>query len=157
MRDVLYLWSWWMSWDNTRTCIECQCPFWPVLGFLRPVLCRDSCFECNLWSSCRLQNPTDEGPLFLFETCCPVITRGNGFSKTNRTYYQTNLKLKQKSNCVKLINLIKKCLTITITITSTVHVRLKGSPEFYYRPQRSWGKVMFLQVCVILFTGGVPD
>ena len=24
----------------------------------------------------------------------------------------------------------------------------------YYRPQRSWGKVMFLQVCVILFTGG---
>ena len=28
----------------------------------------------------------------------------------------------------------------------------------YYRPQRSWGKVMFLQVCVILFTGrGVPD
>ena len=27
----------------------------------------------------------------------------------------------------------------------------------FYRPQRSWGKVMFLQVCVILFTGGVPD
>ena len=24
----------------------------------------------------------------------------------------------------------------------------------FYRPQRSWGKVMFLQVCVILFTGG---
>ena len=24
----------------------------------------------------------------------------------------------------------------------------------YCRPQRSWGKVMFLQVCVILFTGG---
>ena len=24
----------------------------------------------------------------------------------------------------------------------------------YYRPQRSWGKVMFLHVCVILFTGG---
>ena len=29
---------------------------------------------------------------------------------------------------------------------------------YFYRPQRSWGKVMFLQVCVILFTGGgVPD
>ena len=26
--------------------------------------------------------------------------------------------------------------------------------SYYYRPQRSWGKVMFLQVCVILFTGG---
>ena len=25
----------------------------------------------------------------------------------------------------------------------------------YYRPQRSWGKVMFLHVCVVLFTGGV--
>ena len=30
-------------------------------------------------------------------------------------------------------------------------------PPVFYRPQRSWGKVMFLQVCVILFTGGVPD
>ena len=27
----------------------------------------------------------------------------------------------------------------------------------FYRPQRSWGKVMFLQVCVILFTGGILD
>ena len=26
---------------------------------------------------------------------------------------------------------------------------------YNYRPQRSWAKVMFLQVCVILFTGGV--
>ena len=25
-----------------------------------------------------------------------------------------------------------------------------------YRPQRSWGKAMFLHVSVILFTGGVP-
>ena len=25
---------------------------------------------------------------------------------------------------------------------------------FFYRPQRSWGKVIFSQVCVILFTGG---
>ena len=28
------------------------------------------------------------------------------------------------------------------------------SRQCHYRPQRSWGKVMFLQVCVILFTGG---
>ena len=28
------------------------------------------------------------------------------------------------------------------------------SSMLYYRPQRSWGKVMFLHVCVILFTGG---
>ena len=30
-----------------------------------------------------------------------------------------------------------------------------GMHSCYYRPQRSWGKVMFLHVCVILFTGGV--
>ena len=28
-------------------------------------------------------------------------------------------------------------------------------PFFYYRPQRSWGKVMFLHLSVILFKGGV--
>ena len=27
-------------------------------------------------------------------------------------------------------------------------------PRLYYRPQRSWGKVMFLHVSVILSTGG---
>ena len=26
----------------------------------------------------------------------------------------------------------------------------------HYRPQRSWGKVIFSQACVIMFTGGVP-
>ena len=31
---------------------------------------------------------------------------------------------------------------------------LKESANIYC-PQRSWGKVMFSQVCVILFTGGV--
>ena len=29
-----------------------------------------------------------------------------------------------------------------------------GRLDHFYRPQRSWGKVMFLHVCVILFTGG---
>ena len=36
--------------------------------------------------------------------------------------------------------------------------------SFYYRPQRIWGKVIFSQACVILFTGrsasvhaGIPD
>ena len=33
-------------------------------------------------------------------------------------------------------------------IRSDLHV-------YFYRPQRSWGKVMFSQACVILFTGGV--
>ena len=28
---------------------------------------------------------------------------------------------------------------------------------YFYRPQRSWGKVMFLHVSVILFTGGLPQ
>ena len=32
--------------------------------------------------------------------------------------------------------------------------RLKQANVDNYSPQRSWGKVMFLHVCVILFTGG---
>ena len=28
---------------------------------------------------------------------------------------------------------------------------------FYYRPQRSWGKVIFSQVSVILFMGGLSQ
>ena len=38
------------------------------------------------------------------------------------------------------------------SITTWTYV---GSTYTYYRPQRSWGKVMFSQACVILFTGGV--
>ena len=29
-----------------------------------------------------------------------------------------------------------------------------GTPTYYYRPQRSWGKVIFSQASVILFTAG---
>ena len=32
--------------------------------------------------------------------------------------------------------------------------RIKQNTSYLYRPQRSWGKVMFLHVSVILFTGG---
>ena len=37
-----------------------------------------------------------------------------------------------------------------IKATSTKEISLR----YFYRPQLSWAKVMFLQVCVILFTGG---
>ena len=30
----------------------------------------------------------------------------------------------------------------------------RGGPSYYFSPQRSWGKVMFLQASVILSTGG---
>ena len=43
------------------------------------------------------------------------------------------------------------------TITSSSKLNIVGECPFsfhFYRPQRSWAKVMFLQVCVILFTGG---
>ena len=39
--------------------------------------------------------------------------------------------------------LLKKLETHTLSFVTFI----------YYRPQRSWAKVMFLQVCVILFTG----
>ena len=39
---------------------------------------------------------------------------------------------------------------IEILISCTINCKL----EYYHRPQRSWGKVMFLQASVILLTGG---
>ena len=35
-----------------------------------------------------------------------------------------------------------------------MQVRIHHQFEYFYRPQRSWGKVMFLHVSVILFTRG---
>ena len=37
----------------------------------------------------------------------------------------------------------------------SVSEKCKTSDSCFYRPQRSWGKVMFLQASVILLTGGV--
>ena len=36
-----------------------------------------------------------------------------------------------------------------------IHKEISTLELAHYRPQRSWGKVMFLHVCVILFTGGM--
>ena len=40
------------------------------------------------------------------------------------------------------------------TIKMAIVQEIMYDSLFNYRPQRSWGKVMFLHVCVILFTGG---
>ena len=58
-------------------------------------------------------------------------------------------------------------ITMELTVYENIHVclglrqvfhscyvRQVPTKEVYYRPQRSWAKVMFLQVSVILFTGG---
>ena len=47
---------------------------------------------------------------------------------------------------MNLQNLKKSCGFVTYDIQKYCSIN--------YRPQRSWGQVMFLQVCVILFTGG---
>ena len=42
--------------------------------------------------------------------------------------------------------------------TSTENFMVRAADCYFYRPQGSWGKVMFLQASVILSTvGGVPD
>ena len=59
--------------------------------------------------------------------------------------------------------LVKLCSVFLVNSIDTYSVadltsQILGTPLLhFYRPQRSWGKVMFLQVSVILFTGGVPD
>ena len=40
--------------------------------------------------------------------------------------------------------------------TSSDKVCSGGTRRTFYRPQRSWGKVIFSQASVILLTGGVP-
>ena len=39
-------------------------------------------------------------------------------------------------------------------VWNSMQVRIHHQFEYFYRPQRSWGKVMFLHVSVILFTRG---
>ena len=49
------------------------------------------------------------------------------------------------------------CMTCLFVNLKKVFLGIEIStlwPIFFYRPQRSWGKVMFSQACVILFTGG---
>ena len=50
------------------------------------------------------------------------------------------------------------CFAGFVVASWSLTQEVAGSSPFnvinFYRPQRSWGKVMFLQVCVILFTGG---
>ena len=50
------------------------------------------------------------------------------------------------------------CENITLPQTSftagnKIQFYLCQNPNRYYRPQRSWGKVIFSKACVILFTG----
>ena len=46
-------------------------------------------------------------------------------------------------------------LTFTHSSIYRFHYKRGYDTNYNYHPQRSWGKVMFLQVSVILFTGGV--
>ena len=51
-----------------------------------------------------------------------------------------------------------KCLVSSIIPLHTFSSKKFGTPgrfRYFYRPQRSCGKVIFLQACVILFTGEV--
>ena len=43
----------------------------------------------------------------------------------------------------------------TLNLGATKDYFKCAADQSYYRPQRSWGKVMFSQACVILFTGGL--
>ena len=59
--------------------------------------------------------------------------------------------------CTQMLDLCylrkHRMLILKYIIYSCIYI--KGL--YCYHPQRSWGKVMFLQASVILLTGGVPD
>ena len=56
--------------------------------------------------------------------------------------------------CLQLRCLSRRLLATIANMSSQLENGLRCIN--HYRSQRSWGKVMFLHVCVILFTGGVP-
>ena len=53
----------------------------------------------------------------------------------------------------RAVHILLKCILVLVYYHSP-RFRNKAK-KGYYCPQRSWGKIMFLHVCVILFTGGV--
>ena len=56
-----------------------------------------------------------------------------------------------KSKCSKCYGKLRFRLTLH---TGRIEIEIPLARHNIYRPQRSWGKVMFLHVSVILFTGG---
>ena len=55
---------------------------------------------------------------------------------------------------VTIVKLYGDQLEMNALLAECAHLTTYQSNFLHYRPQRSWGKVMFLHVCVILFTGG---
>ena len=73
------------------------------------------------------------------------------FMKSDRTD-ELLLILSHKYNHTGLFRLVRKVLENRARIADMKpHLTMWN----YYRPQRSWGKVMFSQACVILLTGRV--
>ena len=53
-----------------------------------------------------------------------------------------------------MLRIISLALMLAAHTSHPVKLSLPNLLQYIYRPQRSWGKVIFSQVCVILFTGG---
>ena len=67
-----------------------------------------------------------------------------------------SLSLLTKSIRLYFKKIIRTChLLCKIPNANTAPARHKSQREYFYRPQRSWAKVIFLQASVILSTGGV--
>ena len=70
----------------------------------------------------------------------------------NEAYSGSNLRC--HTCCV--ISELRTALRLFMTYNTQGVQVWQNTTDFltFYRPQRSWGKVIFSQVCVILFTGG---
>ena len=53
-----------------------------------------------------------------------------------------------------MLRIISLALMLAAHTSHPVELSLPNLLQYIYRPQRSWGKVIFSQACVILFTGG---
>ena len=55
---------------------------------------------------------------------------------------------------VTIVKLYRDQLEVNALLAECAHLTTYQSNFLHYGPQRSWGKVMFLHVCVIVFTRG---
>ena len=85
---------------------------------------------------------------------CPIGTYGFNVSQTNCIPCSYGI-IAQVLNSQFCFNEVIAANTVADPVFSRGRTNSReGTPTYYYRPQRSSGKVIFSQASVILFTGG---
>ena len=128
--------------DPTKFCQKCLSVKNSIMGVNKSYVVVHSSLA---YSSCKVSfTCTVNVTVFLFLLLCIFLYRPQG-----EGYVFTGV-------CLSTIGLMAIRPMLGLVTVWLVRILLEGFLVlFYYHPQRSCGKVMFLHLCVILFTGGV--